>query len=287
MSQDFSGSGSGSGSAALSANDAIHRLVDGNRRFVAGLRSIDNFRSQLRLPELARLGQSPFAIILCCSDSRAPAEILFDQGLGDLFVIRVAGNVVAPSLVGSVEFAAATFGVELVVVMGHTGCGAVLATIDAMKSGESSASENIQDIISRIRPSIEPLTHLKMDQETLRREATRANILASANHLRHGSRIIEKLVSQGKMLVVGAECDIKTGIVEFFDGVPPDFGSRNDEKTAADTASSKDPSGQNASTTMARLTDLAPLHSKIEAVDVIKNLNHTFLSVSNPLDLPN
>ena len=163
--------------------------------------------------------QTPHAIILGCSDSRAPAEIVFDQGLGDLFVIRVAGNIVAPSQIGSVEFAAERFGTRLVVVMGHTHCGAIEATIEAVTSEKGPASRNLLSIVDRVRPGIEGLvaTDLARDPVRLRREAMRANVRASVNHLRHGSVIIERLADSGGLLVVGAELDLATGEVTFLD----------------------------------------------------------------------
>jgi carbonic anhydrase len=167
-------------------------------------------------------GQHPFAIILGCSDSRVPAEIVFDQGLGDLFVIRVAGNIVAPSLVGSVEFAAERFGTRLVVVLGHSNCGAILATLEELARPGEGQSPNLRSIVDRVRPSIAGLlaTELRHDHDALVREAVRANIRASANHLRHGSRILEQLIHTDGLLVVGAEYSLETGMVDFFDGLP-------------------------------------------------------------------
>ena len=171
-------------------------------------------------------GQEPFAAILGCSDSRVPVEIVFDQGLGDLFVIRVAGNVVAPSQVGSVEFAAERFGTRLVVVLGHSRCGAVEATIEELQRPTESQSRNLQSIVDRVRPAVDHLlqTELRHDPEALMHHAVRANIRASANQLRHGSRIIEQLVREDGLLVVGAEYSLETGVVDFFDGVPVDRG---------------------------------------------------------------
>ncbi|MEA2559039.1 MAG: carbonic anhydrase [Acidobacteriota bacterium] len=165
--------------------------------------------------------QHPIAIVLGCSDSRVPAEIVFDQGLGDLFVIRVAGNIVAPSQVGSVEFAAEQFGTQLVVVLGHTHCGAILAALEAVKA-PTSFTPNLRSIVNRIRPSVETLmaTELRFDEERLVREAVRANVRASADHLRHGSALLEHLAQQERLLVVGAEYSLATGEVDFFDGVP-------------------------------------------------------------------
>lgn len=165
------------------------------------------------------MGQQPFAIILGCSDSRVPAEIVFDQGLGDLFVIRVAGNIVAPSQVGSVEFAAARYGTRLVVVLGHSQCGAILATLEALRDPTETHSRNLQAIVDRVRPSVEALfaTDLKNHSEALVKEAVRANIRASVDHLRHGSQILEELIHDDGLLVVGAEYSLESGVVEFFD----------------------------------------------------------------------
>ena len=205
----------------ISAPEALQRLQAGNRRFVAGAQSRDMITSQTRRNELA-MGQEPFAIILGCSDSRVPAEIVFDQGLGDLFVIRVAGNIVASSQVGSVEFAAARFGTRLVVVLGHSRCGAILATLEEMQLATGSQSRNLRSIVDRIRPSIEALlaTDLRHNPAALVEHAVRANIRASANHLRHGSEVLEELIQRNQLLVVGAEYSLETGTVDFFDGVP-------------------------------------------------------------------
>jgi carbonic anhydrase len=174
-----------------------------------------------RRSELAT-GQAPFAIILGCSDSRVPAEIIFDQGLGDLFVIRVAGNIVASSQIGSVEFAAEQFGTPLVVVLGHSRCGAVRATLDELMRPRDKQSRNLRSIVDRIRPSVEALleTELRHDSEALVRHAVRSNVRVSANHLRHGSEILEPLIQREGLLVVGAEYSLESGVVDFFDGVP-------------------------------------------------------------------
>ncbi len=205
----------------LAAHEALTRLIEGNQRYASNVRSLDAMVSHGKRGALAT-GQLPYAIILGCSDSRVPAEIVFDQGLGDLFVIRVAGNIVAPSQVGSVEFAAERFGVRLVVVMGHSGCGAIDAAIEAMGNDAPPASTNMLSIVDRIRPAIVPLMHTELahDAAHLRREAVRANVLASANHLRHGSAVLEHLILNRGLRVVGAEYDLETGLVDFFDGVP-------------------------------------------------------------------
>ncbi len=205
----------------IPAHEALNRLIEGNRRFAAGTRSRDRPTSPERRDELVA-GQEPFAIILGCSDSRVPAEIVFDQGLGDLFVIRVAGNVVAASQVGSVEFAAARYDTRLVVVLGHSQCGAILATLEELQQSTENRSRNLRSIVDRFRPSVETLlaTELRHDPVALVQQAVRANIRASANHLRHGSAILEQLIQDNGLMVVGAEYALETGVVEFFDGVP-------------------------------------------------------------------
>ena len=205
----------------ISASEALERLSEGNRRFVSEVRGSAALLTQTRRTEVAE-GQEPFAIILGCSDSRVPAEIVFDQGLGDLFVIRVAGNIVASSQIGSVEFATERFGTPLVVVLGHSRCGAVLATLEELMRPREKQSRNLRSIVDRIRPSVEGLlaTELRHDSEALVRHAVRANIRASANQVRHGSDVLEEVIQKGRLLVVGAEYSLETGVVEFFDGVP-------------------------------------------------------------------
>jgi carbonic anhydrase len=201
----------------IPALEALALLREGNKRFVAEVHSQGNLtrRTRMSLPD----AQEPFAIILGCSDSRVPAELVFDQGLGDLFVIRVAGNIVAPSQVGSVEFAAERFHTRLVVVLGHTNCGAIEATVEELGRPSTDQSRNLRSIVDRIRPSVEPLlaTELRRDPEALKREAVRANIRASVNHLRHGSDVLEQVIDRDGLLVVGAEYSLETGAVDFFD----------------------------------------------------------------------
>jgi carbonic anhydrase len=205
----------------IPAPEALQLLREGNRRFVSNVRSHDSLAGDARRTQVAA-GQEPFAIILGCSDSRVPAEIVFDQGLGDLFVIRVAGNIVAPSQIGSVEFAAERYGTRLVVVLGHSQCGAILATIDELKRPTVNQSRNLHSIVDRVRPSVEPLlrTELQRDPDALVRDAVRANVCVSASHLRHGSDILEHLIEKDGLIVVGAEYSLETGVVDFFDGVP-------------------------------------------------------------------
>jgi carbonic anhydrase len=204
----------------ISATDALALLRDGNRRFVANRSTAGSTSNRARRAELVG-GQEPFAIVLGCSDSRVPAELVFDQGFGDLFVIRVAGNIVAPSQVGSVEFAAARFGTRLVVVMGHSQCGAVAATLEELSGRSTTQSRNLRSIVDRVRPSVETLLsgRLVENPEALMREAVRANVRASAHHLRHGSELLERLIREDGLLVVGAEYSLESGIVTFLDGV--------------------------------------------------------------------
>jgi carbonic anhydrase len=205
----------------ITARTALERLRKGNRRFVSGGKGLSPRLDALqRSAVLAR--QKPFAVILGCSDSRVPVEIVFDQGLGDLFVIRVAGNIVAPSQIGSVEFAAERFGTRLVVVLGHTRCGAVQATLEELQQPGENQSRNLRSIVDRIRPAVEGLlaTPLRAQQDALARQAVRANVRVAANALRHGSELIERLVQEDGLMVVGAEYSLETGSVEFFDSEP-------------------------------------------------------------------
>ena len=199
-------------SDSLPPDEALERLRAGNRRFVSGQESaVRQWR-----PGLVD-GQWPFAVILGCADSRAPAEYVFDQGLGDLFVIRVAGNIIAPSLVGSVEFAASQFGTRLVVVMGHTHCGAVEATVRALTHANSPESLNIQSIVSRIAPHIEDFRGTLPHDEVRMAEAVRVNAVASARELSTSSEVLQGLVNRRRVKIVAAVLDLATGVVTFVD----------------------------------------------------------------------
>jgi len=203
------------------AVEALQRLRDGNGRFVSGQNLRDLALEHRRRRKLVA-DQAPFAIVLGCSDSRVPAEMVFDQGLGDLFVIRVAGNIVAPSQVGSIEFAAERFGVRLVVVLGHSQCGAVQAALEEFERPSEEASPNLGFIVRSILPGVQSAvaqTGLE-DRQRLARCAVRENIRASAMHLRQGSEVLERLIKDNGLLVVGAEYSLETGVVDFFDGVP-------------------------------------------------------------------
>lgn len=209
-------------SRGVTAGDALKRLREGNARFVANVRSPASLASAARRAELA-IAQEPFAIVLGCSDSRVPVEIVFDQGPGDLFVIRVAGNIVAPSLIGSVEFAADRFGTRLVVVLGHSSCGAIQATIEELHRPSKNQSPNLKAIVDRIRPGVETLVARDDDGDThaLEHAAMRANILASVTQLRHGSAIVEGLIESNGLVIVGAWYSLETGVVEVFEETLP------------------------------------------------------------------
>lgn len=199
----------------------MERLRQGNRRFINGVQSTEALASRRKRNDLVA-SQAPFAVILACSDSRVPVEYIFDQDFGDLFVIRVAGNIVAPSQMGSAEFAAKQLDTRLLVVLGHTGCGAVEATLESLRQPGEEPSGNMASIVRRIRPAVEVLlkTEPQCDRDTLMRQAVRANIRMSANALRHGSEILEKLIDQDGLLVVGAEYSLESGKVDFFDDAP-------------------------------------------------------------------
>jgi carbonic anhydrase len=202
----------------IPAHEALERLKAGNARFTASLSSSDEYVSHTRRPQLTMV-QEPSAIILGCSDARVPAELVFDQGVGDLFVIRVAGNIVAPSQVGSVEFAAERFHTRLVVVLGHSQCGAIAATLEELRRPTENQSINLHAIVERVQPSVEGLlaTDLVNDPAALAHAATRANVRASVDQLSHGSAVLEHLVREQGLMIVGAQYYVETGVVEFFD----------------------------------------------------------------------
>jgi len=201
----------------ISAQEAIDRLQDGNRRFVSGTH-MDGHQPNHYRRALTSEKQEPIAIILGCSDSRVPAEIVFDQGLGDLFVIRVAGNIVAPSQIGSVEFAAARFGTPLVVVLGHSQCGAVLATLDVLRQETPERQTfNKRSIVDRILPAVASLVYSDAgdDPDALFESAVRANVRASVEQLQTGSKVLEQLIDDQQLRIIGAEYSLVTGLVEF------------------------------------------------------------------------
>jgi carbonic anhydrase len=206
----------------ISALEALARLREGNQRFVEHMQETGPAVGSARRATLAQT-QEPFAIILGCSDSRVPAELVLGQGFGDLFVVRVAGNIVAPSQIGSVEFAADRFGTRLVVVLGHTGCGAVTATVEELRRPTGDQSPGLRSIVDRIRPAVAPLlaTEIGREPQTLIAHAVRANIRAATDHLRHGSALLERLAERDGLMIVGAEYCLESGRADFFDGPNP------------------------------------------------------------------
>ena len=205
----------------ITATEALQQLKEGNQRFVSGGRVVKDLTNRERRSEVME-GHEPFAIVLGCSDARVPLEIVFDHGLGDLFVIRVAGNIVAPSQVGSIEFAAERYGTRLVVVLGHSNCAAIEATVEELESLDEIHSPNLASIVDRIRPSVEPLfaNGSGRDHDELLHNAMLANVRASVDQLRHGSAILENLVQNHDLQIVGAEYSIETGQVDFLENAP-------------------------------------------------------------------
>ena len=205
----------------IKATEALMLLREGNNRFVSGSLKTNYSLSQMDQSRLVA-GQEPYAVILGCSDSRVPVEIIFDQGPGDLFVIRVAGNIIAPVTVGSIEFAAQQLDTRLVLVLGHGQCGAVQATLDELHKPSEGLSGDWGKVIDHIRPIIKELlrTEIAKDRDALIHQAVRANVRASANYLRNESKVLGRLIQEDRLLVLGAEYSLETGVVDFFDGVP-------------------------------------------------------------------
>ncbi|MDM0113491.1 carbonic anhydrase [Variovorax sp. J22R133] len=202
----------------ITADAALQRLREGNGHFASGIGSEETF---LRRVQRARTDfqQEPFAIVIGCSDSRVPVEIVFDQDLGDIFVIRVAGNIVSPSQLGSVEFAAAAFGTPLVVVLGHSNCGAVVGTLERLRRPAEARSPHMRFIAERIEPAVAGLLSPERgyDRKTLICKSVRANVRQSVEQLTSGSKILAELIEAGQLRVVGAEYSLETGKVEFLD----------------------------------------------------------------------
>lgn len=204
----------------LSPQEALQRLKDGNQRYVNGTKSLDALSSHKKMPELAEKGQKPFAIILSCSDSRSPSELIFDQGVGDLFVVRVAGNVAAPSQIASMEFAAANFGSSLLVIKGHTLCGAVGATVQHYRApGTKLPSAHLEELIGRIRPSVDDVvgSNKNVSENDLVALATVENVRHSARVIKEQSPILNQLIASGGLKIVTAVLDIATGRVNWLE----------------------------------------------------------------------
>lgn len=201
----------------LDADSALARLREGNDRYVNQVLSLQSLLSHTQRDSLIATVR-PFAVILGCSDSRVPAELVFDQGLGDLFVIRVAGNITAPSQIGSVEFAVDNFGVQLVVVLGHSHCGAIEASLAQLRE-PTRVSRGMKVIVERVSPSLQTLLEGHWDsEEALLHAAVRANVRTSVTQLRHGSSLLERLHLSGELRIVGAEYSVASGKVEFLEG---------------------------------------------------------------------
>ena len=206
----------------VSALDALALLRNGNQRFLSDEPEFPRRNARRRM-QVASGPQLPFAVLVGCSDSRVPAEIVFDCGLGDLFVIRVAGNIVASSQIGSVEFAAEQCGARLVVVLGHTECGAIQSTVAQIESRSTDLSPHLGVIVDFVRPVVEPLMEdetLRADHDELVRRAVRANVCRSVDALREQSEVLKRLIEEDDLLIVGAEYALDTGVVDFFYGMP-------------------------------------------------------------------
>jgi len=200
----------------MNSKEALNKLIQGNKAYVSSDK--DGMNNNFT-PHETILEQNPFAIILGCSDSRVPAEIVFRQGLGDLFVIRIAGNIVAPSQIGSIEFACQQFGTPLVVVLGHTHCGAIRATVESLINDSDDFSPNLASIVDLVTPAVLPLVDGKEDiqaDEHLCHTAMQANVEQSVNTLKTASRTIRRLIKSGDLEIVGAEYSIETGEVTFY-----------------------------------------------------------------------
>ena len=193
------------------ADEALTALMEGNKRFVNSLKKGQG-RSSERRKEVAA-GQNPFVSILACADSRVAPEIIFDQGLGDLFVVSVAGNIVNPTnygIQGSLEFGALALGTPLIMVLGHSECGAVAGAIQALQKGTQFPG-SINDIVQTIEPAVEKAKGEKGD---LLHNSIISNVQFGVNKLNTSDPVISTMVKEGKVKVVGANYDLKTGEVE-------------------------------------------------------------------------
>ncbi len=193
-------------------HEVLLEMIEGNKRFTSGLRSVQSIGTAEKLNQLALEGQKPSCIILSCSDSRVPAEMIFDQGLGDLFVIRVAGNVVAPSLLASMEFAALNFSSSLILVLGHTRCGAIHAACTHHQNPGQAGSKNLEDLIKRITPAVKNAKPSELT-ESLIREATRLNVRNSISEIINNSSIISEKILKGEIVIAGALFELESGRV--------------------------------------------------------------------------
>ena len=191
--------------------EAMQKLMDGNKRFVSGTLAQKDLGAKKR-EELAK-GQKPFATVLTCSDSRVPPELLFDQGLGDIFVVRVAGNVVDPIALGSIEYAAEHLGSPLVLILGHSKCGAVKATLESKGKPEG----NIGAIVKKIMPAVDAAKKKGGTQDEILETAIKENVKNVYADVMKNSKIIPHLVEEGKLMIVAGEYDITTGKIEMIE----------------------------------------------------------------------
>ena len=195
----------------MNSLEAQQRLTDGNNRFINNKSLERTFEPQQKNIK----AQQPFAIILGCSDSRVPIETIFNQSFGDLFIIRIAGNIVAPSQIGSIEFAVSLYNTPLVVVLGHTHCGAISAAINE-SIHKKSLSQSVNSITKRIDPVIKPLLTDDVSHDDLVCQVANANILQSVSQLKSDSQILKQKIANQELTIIGAKYSLQSGEVEFF-----------------------------------------------------------------------
>ena len=192
--------------SSLSPSDAINLLKEGNKRFVAN----KNFeKDYLKQVDITSGGQFPFAALLSCIDSRVPAELVFDQGIGSIFNVRVAGNVVNKDILGSLEYSCKVAGSKVIVVLGHTKCGAVTAACNHVELG------NITYLLDKIKPAVNSVVTGEVDAKTIEKVALK-NIEVSIEKIRSESPILAEMEENGDIQIVGAVYDVASGVVCFF-----------------------------------------------------------------------
>ena len=200
--------------ASITPAKALEFLKEGNLRFVTNLKVN---RDLLQQANETRDGQFPFAVILSCIDSRTSAELIFDQGLGDVFSIRIAGNVVNTDIIGSLEFACKVAGSKLIVVLGHTNCGAIKGACDHVEMG------SLTELLSKIQPAVyEETQTTNVEKRTSKNSefvenVTTLNVKRSVKSIINRSYILEQMVEKGEIAIIGAKHHLDTGIVEFME----------------------------------------------------------------------
>lgn len=207
--------------STLTALEALKQLQEGNKRFTQDINGNDIEMNAAQRTELVEK-QEPAAIILGCADARVPAEIVFDVNLGDLFVVRVAGNIVTPTQIGSIEYAVHNLGTRLIVVLGHSSCGAVAATVDSVVSSSPAPSPGLDSLISKITPAVKTIMSSNdgIDTSDLIAKSVKENVSNSVKELQNDSDILKDVIQNDGLLVVGAEYDLATGAVNFFENMP-------------------------------------------------------------------